>query len=344
VSVLLSDGNGGFTAAVKFPAGDGPTSVAAADFNGDGRTDLAFASAFSDSVSVLVGNGSGGFAAPVDFATGDRPASVAVADFNGDGRPDLAVANQTSGTVSVLLNTTPRNRPPVIADQSFAVTENSSNGTVVGAVAASDPDAGQTWSYQITTGNASGAFAIDAGTGQITVTNAAALDYEATTAFTLTVRVTDSGSPALSSTAAVTISLNDLNEVPVNVVPTAPQSLAKNKSLTFSRATGNAIDITDPDATPAVIQVSLTALDGKLTLARTAGLTFQVGDGRGDGTMTFRGTIAAVNAALDGLTYTPGKGYAGSDSFTITTDDLGSGLGGPLIDTDVVSILVRDKK
>jgi hypothetical protein len=90
--------------------------------------------------------------------------------------------------------------------------------------------------------------------------------------------------------------------------------------------------------------VSLTVQHGKLTLASTAGLTFQVGDGKGDGTMTFRGTIAAINAALDGLTYAPAKGYVGSDSLTITANDLGSGLGTPLIDTDVVAILVEDKK
>jgi hypothetical protein len=34
----------------------------------------------------------------------------------------------------------------------------------------------------------------------------------------------------------------------------------------------------------------------------------------------------------------------GPDSLTVTTDDLGSGLGDPLIDTDVVAILVEDKK
>jgi hypothetical protein len=90
--------------------------------------------------------------------------------------------------------------------------------------------------------------------------------------------------------------------------------------------------------------VSLTVVQGKLTLAGTAGLTFQVGDGRDDRTMTFRGTIAAINTALDGLEYAPDKGYTGSDSFTITTNDLGSGLGAALSDTDVVAILVQDKK
>jgi hypothetical protein len=318
--------------------------VAVGDFNGDGHADLAVANIASATVSVLIGNGRGGFAAPVNFSAGDYPASVVVADFNRDGQADLAVGNNLSNTVSVLLNTTPHNHPPVIGDQTFRINENVAQGTVVGTVAASDPDAGQTLSYRITAGNTSGAFAIDSRTGQVTVANSAALDYETTPAFTLTVEVTDDGSPALSSTALITVNLNNLNEAPVNSVPTAQQTVAKNKSLTFAHANGNALSVSDPDASTALVQVSLTVQHGKLTLASTAGLTFQVGDGKGDGTTTFRGTIAAINAALDGLTYAPAKGYVGSDSLTITTNDLGSGLGTSLIDTHVVAILVEDKK
>ena len=60
--------------------------------------------------------------------------------------------------------------------------------------------------------------------------------------------------------------------------------------------------------------------------------------------MTFRGTIAAINAALDGLTYTPAKGYVGSVALTITTSDRGSGIGDPLVDSDILAILVVDAK
>jgi len=59
---------------------------------------------------------------------------------------------------------------------------------------------------------------------------------------------------------------------------------------------------------------------------------------------TFRGTMAAINTALDGLVYTPDKGYVGSESLTITTNDLNSGFGVPLVDSDSVSILVEAKK
>src|SRR5262249_41565511 len=114
----------------------------------------------------------------------------------------------------------------------------------------------------------------------------------------------------------------------------------KNKTLTFSHVNGNAISVTDPDVGGTLIQATLTVMHGDLTLARTAGLTFVFGDGRSDHTMTFRGTIAAVNTALDGLRYDPKGGYRGPDSLTITTDDLGSGVGGSLTDTEVVAIVV----
>jgi hypothetical protein len=345
VSVLIGNGGGGFAAPANFAVGDGPSSVAVGDFDGDGHADLAVANYFSDNVSVLIGNGGGGFAAPANFAVGSLPSSVAVGDFNGDGHADLAVANSLSDNVSVLLNTTPPpNHAPVIGDQTLNINENSAAGTVVGTVIASDPDAGQALSYQITAGNTSGAFALNSSTGQITVANSAALNFESTASFSLTVQVTDNGTPTLSSTATITINLNNVNEAPVNSVPSFPQNVTKNNSLTFSSATGNGIAVSDPDTTTTLIQVSLTVQHGTLTLASTTGLTFLAGDGVNDVTMTFQGTIAAINAALDGLTYTPSKGYVGTDSLTITTNDLGSGLGDALFDTDVVAIVVQDKK
>ncbi|MGQ0700411.1 MAG: FG-GAP-like repeat-containing protein [Panacagrimonas sp.] len=99
-----------FAPKADFAVGSVPFFVTAADFNGDGRPDLAVANQFSDTVSVLINNGTLGPATPsfepkTDFAAGDRPQSIAVADLNGDGRPDLAVANIGSDDVSVLLNT-----------------------------------------------------------------------------------------------------------------------------------------------------------------------------------------------------------------------------------------------
>jgi hypothetical protein len=102
VSVLLGNGDGTFQAAVNYPAGSYPNSVAVADFNGDGILDLAVASyTSSGTVSVLLGQGDGTFLPAQAFPAGGYPSSVAVGDFNGDGWPDLAAA---AGNVSILLN------------------------------------------------------------------------------------------------------------------------------------------------------------------------------------------------------------------------------------------------
>jgi len=86
-----------------FLAGTGPRSACTADFNGDGRLDLAVANVVANTVSVLLGNGDGTFQPHTDWATGNGPGFVMAGDFNGDGNPDLAVANSTSNTISILL-------------------------------------------------------------------------------------------------------------------------------------------------------------------------------------------------------------------------------------------------
>ena len=88
--------------------GNGPISLVAGDFTGDGHTDLAVANQASDDVSVLLGNGDGTFQAPVTYgvennpSVGDIPSAIVAGNFTGDGRTDLAVANQNSNDVSVL--------------------------------------------------------------------------------------------------------------------------------------------------------------------------------------------------------------------------------------------------
>lgn len=87
-----------------FATGAGPVSVVTADFNGDGRLDLAIANTTDNTVSILLGNSDGTFQPRVDYKTGTQPVAVAVGDFNGDNHPDLVVANKGSDNVSILLN------------------------------------------------------------------------------------------------------------------------------------------------------------------------------------------------------------------------------------------------
>jgi hypothetical protein len=104
LTVLIGKGDGSFTpTAVSPQTGSIPYSVAFADFNGDGKADLATANAGSNTISVLLGNGDGTFAAPLSPPAGTDPVFAAVGDFNGDGIPDLAAANNSTGSVTVLL-------------------------------------------------------------------------------------------------------------------------------------------------------------------------------------------------------------------------------------------------
>ena len=117
VSVLLGTGNGKLQAAQTYSSGANTAlSVAIADFDKDGRLDLAVANQCQDSscqngaVSVLLGNGNGTFRAAQSYASaGYQTDSVAVGDFNGDGNPDLVLASQCqdsscqNGGLSVLL-------------------------------------------------------------------------------------------------------------------------------------------------------------------------------------------------------------------------------------------------
>ena len=111
ISVHLGDGSGGFPSMVEYPLGPNPQSVAAGDFNGDGKLD--FAAVHSGSHpggggggAILIGNGDGtfvrGFTLPLDSSNeAGQPDSVASADLNGDGFLDLAVAR--TGAISDVL-------------------------------------------------------------------------------------------------------------------------------------------------------------------------------------------------------------------------------------------------
>ena len=79
LTVLLGNGAGGFTPASgnPFPRGTAPTSLVAADFNGDGIPDVATAD-YAGNVNIFLGNGAGGF---VQAAGSPYPVGVATSSL-----------------------------------------------------------------------------------------------------------------------------------------------------------------------------------------------------------------------------------------------------------------------
>jgi hypothetical protein len=116
VSVLLGNGDGTFQDQKVFPIGPHPgvngegkrpAGIVTADFNRDGRLDLAVADegvfGVGSSFSILLGNGDGTFQPEVEYATGESPQQPAYGDFNGDGILDIVLTNRDSNTVSLYI-------------------------------------------------------------------------------------------------------------------------------------------------------------------------------------------------------------------------------------------------
>ncbi|MDB5804566.1 MAG: hypothetical protein JWN73_1888 [Betaproteobacteria bacterium] len=138
----------------------------------------------------------------------------------------------------------------------------------------------------------------------------------------------------------MTVNVSPVNDPPQLGLPSA-QSTASNTAKVFSTAGGNAISVADVDAGGGALSLTLTVANGTLTLSGTAGLAFSVGSGSADTTMTFSGTLVALNVALDGMRYDPNPGYSGSTTLSAQVNDLGnSGSGGARADSGNVVINV----
>jgi len=87
----------------NYAMADGCRSVTIADFNGDGRKDMATANAAANSVTTRLNSSSFSFVSWATYTTGTAPCWVAAADFNGDTKQDLVTANSGADSVSVLL-------------------------------------------------------------------------------------------------------------------------------------------------------------------------------------------------------------------------------------------------
>jgi hypothetical protein len=102
VSIFLNNGDGTFALTTALNPGlNGLSDVVVADFNGDGRLDLAVNS--GGTVAVFLGNGNGTFKRPIDSSSTNALGDLAVGDFNGDGKLDLVGTDSSDSLVDVLL-------------------------------------------------------------------------------------------------------------------------------------------------------------------------------------------------------------------------------------------------
>lgn len=113
LTVLLRNAtNSGFNEAPYSPVAVSatPVSITTADFNLDGRPDLALA-ANSAAVDVLENTGSGFTRTAIPMSASAQN-GIAAADFNADGRPDIVASEYGGNTFSVLINQAPAPAPP----------------------------------------------------------------------------------------------------------------------------------------------------------------------------------------------------------------------------------------
>ncbi|NML76389.1 tandem-95 repeat protein [Rhizobium sp. S-51] len=135
-----------------------------------------------------------------------------------------------------------------------------------------------------------------------------------------------------TAASSLQIAIDAVNDAPVNTVPTA-QTVAEDQILTL-----NGLTVGDVDANGGNLTVTLEVDHGKLNLVTAAGLTVS---GNGTDTITVTGTVAAINAAINGLKYQGLANFNGADQLKITTSDNGNtGLGGVKTDVDTVNITV----
>jgi VCBS repeat-containing protein len=226
------------------------------------------------------------YEAPTDSG-GNNIYDVTVQVSDGNGGVDSQAISVTVTAVN--------ERPTDLSLSANTVAEHAANGTVVGTVSGSDPDAGDTKSYSLTN-TAGGRFAINRTTGALTVANSTLLNYEAATSHAVTVRVTDRG--GLTYDETFTINLTNVNEAPSGTNATV--TITEDTSHILTAANFGFSDVDAGDALSAV-RIDTLPTAGTLTLSGTAVTAGQV--------------ITTADLAAGQLVFTPaananGTGYA----------------------------------
>jgi hypothetical protein len=270
------------------------------------------------------------FEAPAD-ANGDNVYEVVVSVS--DGLLDDTQALSVSVTDA---NESPVNKPPVITSAGGAATAElqvNEGTTGVTTVEASDPE-GALVAYAISGGADAALFNLNPVSGALSFVSAPdvenPVDANGDNAYEVTVQASDG---VLTDVQALAIRVLDVNEGPKSNLPSG---LATDEDVAL--VLGSALRISDPEGAASAVRVTLSITRGTVTVARRNGLTFEQGNGTANQSMTFTGSLAAANAALDGLVFTPAPDAYGLVTLTLTSADP---LESDLSDTSSTVIIVR---
>ena len=157
--------------------------------------------------------------------------------------------------------------PPVFDPDTYTTSlrEDASVNTVAFTVFATDADEpGNPNSiivYSIEQGNVGGAFDIDSNSGAVTI--ASALNHEAISSYSLTIRAVDQGNPHMSATATADVTVINVNE--------APPTLSGDQTVDISEATPTGVLVasfsaSDPDFMPVSITIDSGNTEGKFSI------------------------------------------------------------------------------
>ena len=144
---------------------------------------------------------------------------------------------------------------------------------------------------------------------------ATTLDYETAQTHNVEIQTTDAAGNSYSEVISIAVD----NELDANHTVPAPQVIDEDTTLIFAAGTVTEVSVSDSLATTdSRLQVSLLVDDGVLTLSQTDGLTFIEG-ANNSSNIVIEGTESDINAALDGMSFTPDANFNGAVTLNVTT-------------------------
>jgi hypothetical protein len=325
VTIFLSNGDGTFGSPTTFPVGSYSGALAAADFNGDNKVDLAVSDEIS--VSILLGKGDGTFLPKSDFPV-PSPRAVATADFAGDGKLDLAIAGVGAEGLPAL-SLLPGNGdgtfgpmqdfPIVSSAASFTISDFNLDGKPDLAVVYSGGSGTLSLFLNTTAGSAGTTTTLTSSPnpsvfGQTVTFNAQVSASSGTPTGTVTIL---DGSAQVGSGAITNGSVS----IPVSSLPVGANSMTAK----YQGGAGFASSTSAPLTQTVSIAATSTALTSSLnpaatnqSITYTATVTSQFG-GAATGSVTFSsGSQTLGTASLSGKVATLNSSFSASGTYAIT--------------------------